>query len=331
MSAIRLDGSMKESNNALNINGLTPLESFIQLLPYKPYYATNKGFLRIAGKSIAMRADYIQFNPHYCVYWLVIDVDANAWELLNDHHIPAPNFACLNQGNGDILGRGHFYYLLETPVKKNNGASLKALRYLAAIERALTTRLNGDPNYVGLIGKNPLCARWYTHQFKMLPYTLGELADWFNPDELAEKPHIEKATGLGRNCDLFDTLRKWSYKAIRQLNEAGYDRWYLAVLERAKALNNYTPALAANEVKSTAKSIARWTFDHIGKGHSEAFIAKQKQRGALGGKAKGEANEDKRNQAIELKNSGLSYSEIAAQLTVNRRTIIRWCAGTQTK
>ncbi len=316
---------MKESNNALNINGLTPLESFIQLLPHKPYYATNKGFLRIAGKSIAMRADYIQFNPHYCVYWLVIDVDANAWELLSNHHIPSPNFACLNQGNGDILGRGHFYYLLETPVKKNNGASFKALRYLAAVERALTNRLDGDPNYVGLIGKNPLCARWFTHQFKMQPYTLGELADWFDPSELLEKPpKRENETGLGRNCDLFDTLRKWSYKAIRQLNDAGYDRWYLAVLERARALNNYTPALGDNEVKSTAKSVARWTFEHIGKGHSAAFIERQKARGALGGKAKSESYADKRSAAVQLRSTGLTYNEIAERLNVSLMTIKRW-------
>lgn len=316
------------SNNALNINALkplTPLQSFIEFLPRKPYFANEKGYLRIAGKSIAMRADYIQFNPHYCVHWLVIDVDSDAWELLTDHHIPSPNFACLNQSEGDTLGRGHFYYLLETPVKKNDGASFKALRYLAAVEQALTKRLNGDPNYVGLIGKNPLCARWFTHPFKMQPYTLGELADWFSPEELAEKPQKrESKTGLKRNCDLFDSLRKWSYKAVRQLNDAGYDRWFLAVLERARALNNYTPRLGDNEVKSTAKSVARWTYEHIGKGHSAAFIEKQKLRGSLGGKAKSELYTDKRSEAVQLRSTGLTYNEIAEKLNVSLMTIKRW-------
>lgn len=90
------------------------------------------------------------------------------------------------------------------------------------------------------------------------------------------------------------------------------------------ALNNYTPALADKEVKSTAKSVARWTFDHIGKGHSEAFIAKQKQRGALGGKAKGEAYADTKSQAKALFDDGVSNTAIAKQLNISRMTVIRW-------
>ncbi len=70
--------------------------------------------------------------------------------------------------------------------------------------------------------------------------------------------------------------------------------------------------------------MARWTFEHIGKGHSAAFIERQRQRGALGGKAKGKAYDDKKAQAKALSDAGVSNAAIARQLGADRKTIIKW-------
>ncbi len=70
--------------------------------------------------------------------------------------------------------------------------------------------------------------------------------------------------------------------------------------------------------------MARWTFEHIGKGHSAAFIERQKARGALGGKAKSESYADKRSAAVQLRSTGLTYNEIAERLNVSLMTIKRW-------
>ena len=44
-----------------------------------------------------------------------------------------------------------------------------------------------------------------------------------------------------------------------------------------------------------------------------------------GGKAKGHAYTEKREQAVALKAEGLSYTQIAEQLKVARRSVINWC------
>lgn len=48
---------------------------------------------------------------------------------------------------------------------------------------------------------------------------------------------------------------------------------------------------------------------------------------AKSGKAKGQAYATKRAQAMQLKDAGNNHTQIAKQLEVDRRTVIRWFAG----
>ncbi len=300
------------------------LKAFEQSLPDHPYVWEHGSPMQIRALSCALKYNHIQFNgPTHCT-WLVFDIDrSDAYDLLQDPHVPSPSIACFNPKNG----HAHFYYLLKTAVRKAPDASARALRYCAAIERALCERLRADHGYAGLVAKNPLHSDWYTLALRSEGYELGELADWFTPKELGALDKTKNSYGLGRNCQTFEILRLWAYKAIRQFDRAaGFDRWYNAVFERCAAIQlQLDEPLPADEVRSIAKSVAKWVYTRIGGfGHSEAFIQKQTERGRKGGQCKGMAYAAKRDRARSMRSDGDSINAIATALNVSRRSIINW-------
>lgn len=304
------------------------LKTFESLLPEKPYYCDETGALRIAGRDLARYAAHIQFNGPTHKSWLVFDIDrADTYDLLQDPHIPSPNILPINPANG----RGHAYYLIETPVRTALDGSSHAQRYCEAIERALCKRLGADAAYSGLIAKNPLHPHWYTLQLREKPYTLSELADWFTREELNapwEPLDLEDDGTERRNVITFEKLRMWSYRAIQQLDHAdGYERWYSAVFQRCTAIQQpfSKGPLPASEIKAVAKSVAGWTYKRFRtKGHSEAFLQTQRARGKKGGQAKAMAYEPKRSEALTMRRSGMTIKAIAQQLEVSEKSIKRW-------
>ena len=299
------------------------LKAFEQSLPDHPYVWERGSPMQIRALKGALKHSHIQFNgPTHCK-WLVFDIDrSNAYDLLQDPHVPSPSIASFNPKNG----HAHFFYLLKTAVRTAPDASAKALRYCAAIERALCERLGADQGYAGLVAKNPLHSDWYTMPLRSEGYELGELADWFDlkgPAKHEEQP----VYGLGRNCETFEQLRKWAYKAIRVLDPAdGFTRWYNAVFERCAGLQQqFDNPLTEPEVRAIAKSVAKWVYSRLGKrGHSEAFIQRQTERGRKGGQCKGMAYAAKRDRARSMRSDGDSINAIAAELNVSRRSVISW-------
>jgi hypothetical protein len=123
---------------------------------------------------------------------------------------------------------------------------------------------------------------------------------------------------------MFEKGRHWAYTAIRDYMHynSSYE-WERAVKAQIEAINNgFEQPLPYSEVKATAKSIAKWVWQRFSYGD---FSEIQAKRGAKGGKAKGQAYALKREQAKELRQTGLSYTEVAKQLNVSRRSIIGWC------
>ena len=303
------------------------LKTFESLLPEKPYYCDDTGSLRIAGRDLARSAAHIQFNGPTHKRWLVFDIDrSDAYDLIQDPHVPSPNILSINPANG----RAHAFYLLETPVRTALDASSRALRYCEAVERALCVQLGADKAYSGLIAKNPLHPHWVTFPLRDRAYSLGELADWFSQDELNapwEPLDCDDDDSERRNVITFEKLRLWSYRAIQQLDHAdGYERWYSAVFQRCTAIQQqFSKPLPPSEIKSIAKSVARWTYQRFrGKGHSEAFLQKQQALAKRGGQAKSEAYSEKRSEAILLRRSGMSVSQISERLKVSEKSIQRW-------
>ncbi|WP_171495229.1 helix-turn-helix domain-containing protein, partial [Acinetobacter soli] len=135
---------------------------------------------------------------------------------------------------------------------------------------------------------------------------------------------VDEAVGLGRNCCVFHTVRHWAYVEVRQYRGKTFNPWLEAVIAQCCSVNAQFPVpMQYNEVKGIAKSIARWVWKKDSYFHHE-FIDRQTRKGALGGKAKGEAYSDKRKQAVRLKAKGLNHTQIAKQLGVARYTVIRW-------
>ena len=302
---------------------------FYSSLPNKPYCSDNldRGVF-IRTRKIAIEKPYIQPNPPFMINSLTFDVDQpDAFFAWSDANLAPPNWISKNRTNG----HAHIGYLLAAPVCRTYKARDKVLRYLARIEQAYTEALQADKGYVGLISKNPYHERWDNYVLNEKPYELNYLADFVNLPILPTAP--EDTTGLGRNCLLFDIVRFWAYRAVREYSFRSVDTWYTDVLKEAVGVNYTFPSpLPYSEVKATAKSIARWVWANQEEAYFN-FIAKQTARGrqgglkgnsSPGGKARSQQYSDLRDEALKLHILGMKQVDIAKQLEVSDRTIRTW-------
>ena len=312
--------------------------NFYQDLPKKPYCSYGKGTKTyIRSKKHAIQYPLIQVNHVHTVQYLIFDIDApDAYLHFFDVNLPTPTWIAKNKKNGHC----HVCYELKTPVCKTANAKLKPLRYLASIEYTYAKKLGADLRYSGLLTKNPVDRDWEVTLLNPRPFELGELADYVDLETKPKKTENEKneVSGLGRNCMMFDVVRKWAYKAIRACLKGGYDSWYQKVLNMSLSANSaFLDPLPYSEVKATAKSIAKWVWrNHTSAEFQTWFSAKQAKRGrkgglnsdsSHGGKARSQQYSDMRQEAVKLHIQGVNNTQIAELLKVNRRTIIRWLQG----
>ena len=311
-------------------------------LPRKPYCVDEYGpgiRWRIRQIDIALRHLHVQPNCKTVVWRLIFDIDrpgaAFAFELAN---LPPPNWTATNPDNG----HAHLSYEVVVPVSLSDRTT-KSARLLIAIERAFGHRLGADQAYSGAICKNPLHPHWKVLEFSPDAYTLTELAEWVAP-ELAAKP----AKGvkldadcycIGRNFTMFEHLRKWAYRAVRDYwRPNGHDAWHAAVRQKidelwAKDSTNWSsdnPAYSQNERDDTAKSVASWVWLKMTPATFRRLIDAthtpelQAARGKLSGQARLRLSADKRGQAAELRSQGMSQRAIADDLGVPQSTIASW-------
>ena len=130
---------------------------------------------------------------------------------------------------------------------------------------------------------------------------------------------------MGRNVNLFNRLRFWSYKAIRQ-GWPNADQWDIAVLDRAVGYNaagyhdeeTQRSPLPYSEVRNTAKSVSKWTYKHFSQ---RGFSELQAARGARKGKKR---RDELMPQVLKMRAQGVLLQAIADELDVPRRTVSRW-------
>lgn len=234
----------------------------VSRLPRRPYCTDNLDHgLIIRPPKLAMEKCYLQLNPPILRHWLVFDIDkpmaALAWETAN---LAPPNWIAVNPANT----HAHLGYLLEVPVITAPEARDKPLRYAAAIETAFRIALGADPGYSGFIAKNPLSPMWKTWFLHTESYSLDYLAEWVTLHR-PPSPTLTRS-GLWRNVQLFDAIRQWSYRMVLvyQHAKACQEEWFRAVLREAEIFNQgFTPPLPLPEVKATAKSVAKWTWQRF--------------------------------------------------------------------
>lgn len=263
---------------------------------------------------------YLQLNsPAFCA-WIILDIDrrgaAEAWL---DAGLPPPTYVAVNPANGHAqLG-----YALSAPVCKTDAARQKPLQYLAAIEYAYTAKCRADFGFVGPLSKNPLHDMWEVWEPANAPaYELHYLAEFV---DLPKRLPLRMA-GVGRNCDLFEKLRRWAYVAVRGFWGPGRgEQFEKAVLHQAEAFNVFEVPLAFSEVKGIARSVSRYVWRNT---TPTGFRKVQAERGRRGGTISGEVRRaesaPKRAKASELHSRGLSLREIAELLEVDKSTVSRW-------
>ncbi|WP_176314894.1 replication initiation protein [Burkholderia vietnamiensis] len=311
------------------------LQLFEADLPYKPYCTDDLSVgLRIGYKQKALTKRYIQHNPPARVKWLVFDCDyVDSLGAVESRNLPHPNIVAINRQNG----HSHVFYGLDVGVVRTDQGRVKPLQYLASVEFALCEALTADPNYSGLVSKNPLHDHWLVYEGRQTLYDLGELAEYLTlPKRLPKRAEVR---GLGRNCTLFELGRKWAYREVLAYRLTGNQTGFKAsVLSALLSLNSFPEPLQAREVEGIAKSIAKWTWKHytgrLPDDQWQAYVKAthtpeiQSKRGKKGGKAggRGRATSDleKRLQAVSMRSEGHTQQAIAQALGVGQSTVHRW-------
>lgn len=332
--------------------------SFLQIPPLKRFYEKAPSWSRIAlekGKGLtdplskdnALRdGKLIQFNSAKLICYLAFDVDEMHPDepVLDDfkHNcfynwfyagLPPPQIIIRNKLNGHC----QYFYELKFPVSISHLSAPKPQYYLHAIRKQMTLALNADSAYTHALSKNP-----FNNANQEVFYSLIE------PYELADLDNLDRSLlndfkpsnpndylGLGRNNDIFHTVRfdVYAYKA----NCDRYEQLYNFCLNECRALNEEISKsydkdkLNDNEIRSTAKSIARWTWQRYngkGKHNDKYFSLEQAKRGKKGGKATAKKtnnkNKKKKAKAKKLYLSGMTKIAIAEKLNIHRNTISDW-------
>lgn len=207
-------------------------------------------------------------------YWLAFDIDSpSAGVDWLDYDAPPPNLIIQNTANG----HAHYLLGLTAPVCTSVNGRTSPLRYLAHVEKGLTERYRADRGYAGLIVKNPVSPAWRVITPRIGLYDLKDLAEYC--EEPANDPWVasREVRGYGRNVELFDRLRFWAYEHVENArNNGNFDTWAEAVLRHAEVLNAFSSPLLFSEIKATAKSVAKWTWQHYHGQHDG------KNRGVMG-------------------------------------------------
>lgn len=187
---------------------------------------------------------------------MIVDVDkpTNPYTIY-DAHLPEPNLISANPDNN----HAQFFWLLSSPVHSwYSQRETPAYRFLEAINDAFDDRLGGDPGFQRDIAKNPFHERWQTVEIHNNGFELSELADWVDLAKRRDKTELDDSQG--RNVGLFNSLRRWAYRNYRVRERVSFDEWHEQVLTRAIALNAFEAPLGASEVRSVAKSVARYVY-----------------------------------------------------------------------
>jgi len=102
--------------------------------------------------------------------------------------------------------------------------------------------------------------------------------------------------------------------------------WENAVIERAQAMNVFTEPLPWSEIKSTAKSVARWVWNRYwGKAESDR---RWRARQAARGRMKGARN---RRVGLHMLREEYTVQEIMETLGVCRATVFNWKKAQKSK
>lgn len=288
-------------------------------IPHKPYCCDDFALNAPRCLSHALKKRYIQLSPPGWSSFIIVDCDypdaGNAWKKAG---LSPPTWVAVNHENG----HAHLVWAIFKPVWAG-GNNKGPARYFLAVQEGFRKVLRGDEGFVHLLTKNPIHPAWITiSDSSFAAYELSDLAKHVKL-ERPRKKHDRDGASIGRNCLVFDELRYWAYSAVRRFDDP--INFSMAVQAHVEKLNGVIAnPMDAGEVLHIARSVSKWVWQRLA---NNGFSERQKERGRLGGKAKGAANADKRSTAIRMSKEGHSVREIALALSVGKSSVQRWLPG----
>jgi len=231
-----------------------PLIQFSNSLGKKPYFSNNlsRGLI-IMSKKRLKHFKYVSLNQRMKTY-IVTDIDRPGAALAGDIIGVQPSITVINPVNS----HAHLMFKLNTPVSFTESSREKPKNYYNAVARTLNNRLGGDAFYCGLVTKNPCHPHWLV-DYCNASYTLEELSEYCGTLDDSIQSSIDISFKEGRNCELFDQVRNWAYRHIKDYSS--FIQWHSAILSRCENENQFNPPLPCSEIRSVAKSISKWTWD----------------------------------------------------------------------
>lgn len=207
-------------------------------------------------KDEALKRKYIQPQIRSrLMSWLIFDIDrAGAAIAHEDADLPIPTIITVNPVNA----HAHILYQLAAPVAMTAKSSTSAILYVESIERAYKAKLGADLGYAGLLTKNPLHESWRV-SVNDIVYDLSELAEYVDLCKYREAKKVASTETGGRNDSLFNAVRKSIYKIAS--NYKTEESLFNETLAQCYEFNiTFTTKLQEAELRSTAKSIAKYAF-----------------------------------------------------------------------
>ena len=264
-------------------NAFLPIRLVRERMSARQFVAEDPrhGCFRASSQAHAATFPLVQANNGSFVGTLLFDLDRRgALEALRNLDGPPPNFAVASRDTH----RAHVGYVLTRPVHLYNGARPGPLHKAAAAERGLANALSplgNDVAFGKLLTKQPLHPKWITVALCPDPYSLDELIENLPSVPGTATRTTAPTAGLGRNCTIFEDLRKLAYRAAPAYQRDGRTRQQFEgrLLECASGMNLIFPQpLHISELRSISRSIAKWTWSRF----SEAkFSALQSHRAGV--------------------------------------------------
>lgn len=255
------------------------LQRFLDHLPYNPYCSRSKRLEYIQDWEVAASFPYIQIN-YPVIHYIVFDLDyAGSALAASDRDLPHPTLAVVNRENGHC----HCMYELLKPLPRKHSRSTRLLLRdmtgaygdILCADRCITTQRQ--------LVKNPLHIQWDVMCSTGYGgvYTLSELAEYIPVEWKLARDNTRKFcvtrdtrvrtfeetyNPISRNCSLFENGRYYAYSIACQCS--CHEELYSRVLERIDGLNEaevpryFQSKLPYAELRSIARSIASWTYNH---------------------------------------------------------------------
>lgn len=255
--------------------------------PQRPLCGPSKSgpYRRRERVAALSESPYIETNPA-CIQSLII-TDVDAGDVSGLPQLVGLPPASWSVRTRNAVGSGHIGYALATPVVLTDAAHRRPINLLARVEWGIRDVLGGDAAYAGRIMKNPVSPGVFQDtlwpQDEIFPtYTLRELASALSDLGALPSPGDPRPrqSGVGRNVDVFDRTRAWSYRAIKRYWQGGFSEWSEVVHAKATILNldlereGRTP-LPDREIWHLSRSISKWVWSRF---TPEAFSEIQAQR-----------------------------------------------------